>query len=126
MTLTSKYFGNMEYSIGWKTKRTIELFGEQREIVVKIQAYEPEDGINDMQDKACKFYIENEKDNLKCMEQLMKEFSANAKTRFKPRHLLFDTDGGCALLCNDAEDEDEGIAVCILPEKGVMYQSDYL
>ena len=42
------------------------------------------------------------------------------------RRLLFDTDGGCALLCNDAEDEDEGIAVCILPDKCVMDQSDYL
>lgn len=36
------------------------------------------------------------------------------------------TDGGFALLCNDAEDEDEGIAVCILPQRCVMDQSDYL
>jgi hypothetical protein len=124
--MNNKYFGELEYATGWKTKRIIELFDEHYEIVIKIQAYEPEDGITEKQDNACKVYIENEKENLKCMEKLMLEYSAEAKERFKPRRLLFDTDGGCALLCADAQDLDEGIAVCILPEKCVMDQSDYL
>ncbi len=48
------------------------------------------------------------------------------KRVFLPRRILFDTDGGCALLCDDIEDRDEGIAVCIMPGKCVMDQSDYL
>ena len=56
----------------------------------------------------------------------MLEYNEDAKTRFSPRRLLFDTDGGCALLCDDVEDEDEGIAVCIIPNQCVMDQSDYL
>ncbi len=60
------------------------------------------------------------------MEKLMLEYSADAENRFSPRRLLFDTDGGCALFCNDAEDADEGIAVCILPDQCMMDQSDYL
>ena len=124
--MTNKYFGELVFAMGWKTKRTIELFGRLHEIVVKVQAYEPEDGISEVQDSACRYYIENEQGNLKCMEHLMLEYSADAEKRFMPRRLLFDTDGGCALLCNDAEDEDEGIAVCILPQRCVMDQSDYL
>ena len=125
-TMMNQYFGELTYSIGWKTTRDIQLFGKNHSITVKIQAYEPEDSIPPAQDQACRTYIENEAENLECMEKLMLEYSADAKTRFSPRRLLFDTDGGCALLCNDAEDEDEGIAVCILPDKCVMDQSDYL
>ncbi len=99
--MMNQYFGEMEYATGWKTKRQIELFGNIYDIVVKIQAYDPEDDISEKQDQACRVYIENEKENLECMEKLMLEYSADAKTRFSPRRLLFDTDGGCALLCND-------------------------
>ena len=56
----------------------------------------------------------------------MKEFSGAAETRFSPRRLLFTVSGESALLCDDAEDEDEGIAVCLLPEKTVEYQSNFL
>ncbi|MCR4598630.1 MAG: hypothetical protein K5678_06330 [Acetatifactor sp.] len=124
--MRNKYFGDLEYATGWKTKRTIELFSAIYEVVVKIQAYDPEDGITEVQERACQAYVEKESENLKCIEKLMLEYSADAKTRFSPRRLLFDTDGGCALLCDDIEDRDEGIAVCILPEKCVMDQSDYL
>ncbi len=124
--MMNQYFGELEYATGWKTKRQIELFGNLYDIVVKIQAYDSEDGISEKQDQACRVYIENEKENLECMEKLMLEYCADAKTRFSPRRLLFDTDGGCALLCDDAEDEDEGIAVCIIPNQCVMDQSDYL
>ena len=124
--MMNQYFGELEYATGWKTKRTIELFGNAYNIVVKIQAYDPDDRISEKQDQAYRAYIENEKENLKCMEKLMLEYNEDAKTRFSPRRLLFDTDGGCALLCDEVEDEDEGIAVCIIPNQCVMDQSDYL
>lgn len=124
--MMNEYFGELEYATGWKTKRRIELFGNTYEVVVKIQAYDPEDGISEAQDKACRFYTENEKENLECMEKMMREYSADAESRFSPRRLLFDTEGGCALLCSDTDDMDEGIAVCILPDKCIMDQSDYL
>ncbi len=124
--MTNRYFGSMEYATGWKTARSIVLFGRTYDITVKIQAYSPEDAITVGQDRACREYTENERENLECMEQLMLGYSADAAERFTPRRLLFDTDGGCALLCNDMEDADEGIAVCILPDKCVMDQSDYL
>ena len=124
--MTSNFFGEMEYATGWKTKRKIELFAARYDIVVKIQAYEPEDAISEVQERSCQEYIENEKEYLECIEKMMLEYSSDAVTRFSPRRLLFDTDGGCALLCDDALDMDEGIAVCIIPEKCIMDQSDYL
>ncbi len=124
--MMNQYFGEMAYATGWKTKRTIELFGNAYDITVKIQAYDPADSISEEQDQSCRAYIENEKESLACMEKLMLEYSADAENRFSPRRLLFDTDGGCALFCNDAEDADEGIAVCILPDQCMMDQSDYL
>ena len=116
----------MEYSIGWKAPREIVLFGKPCTITVKVQAYEPDDIIPPVQEDACRQYAENEADLLKTAEELMKEFSGAAETRFSPRRLLFTVSGECALLCDDAEDEDEGIAVCLLPEKTVEYQSDFL
>ena len=124
--MMNQYFGELTYSIGWKTTRDIQLFGETYSIKVKIQAYEPEDSIPPAQEQACRTYIENEAENLKSMEQLMLDFSSDAASRFSPRTLLFKKNGSCALLCDDERDLDEGIAVCILPEKSVEYQSDYL
>ena len=124
--MMNQYFGELTYSIGWKTTRDIRLFGKNHTIKVKIQAYEPEDSIPPAQDQACRTYIENEAENLKSMEQLMLDFSSDAASRFSPRTLLFKKNGSCALLCDDEQDLDEGIAVCILPEKSVEYQSDYL
>ncbi len=80
--MKNKYFGDLEYATGWKTKRTIELFSSRHDIVVKIQAYDPEDGITEVQERACQAYVENESENLKCIEKLMLEYSADAKTRF--------------------------------------------
>ena len=39
---------------------------------------------------------------------------------------LFGRDGECALLCDDSEEPDEGIAVCIYPTEIIMSQDDYL
>ena len=91
-----------------------------------VLAYESEKEILPVQEKAWTAYTEHETDNLICFEELMSEYSSDAETRFVPASLYFDRGGGCALLCDDADDLDEGIAVCIMPEKCIVDQSDYL
>ena len=91
--MMNQYFGELTYSIGWKTTRDIQLFGKTYSIKVKIQAYEPEDSIPPAQEQACRTYIENEAENLKSMEQLMLDFSFDAASRFSPRTLLFKKNG---------------------------------
>ena len=124
--MRNEVFGEMAFSIGWKTKREICLFGKQYTITVKLQASKAEDALPDVQQQACLRYGAQEQEYLKSMETLMQDFSAHAATRFTPRTLVFKKKGVCALLCDDAEDPDDGIAVCIIPQKKVMYQDDFL
>ena len=124
--MMNKYFGELEYNYGWLTKREILLFGKKHEITVIIQAYKAEDEIPAIQDEVCKEYAEHEQEYLECIEKLMLEFDDNADTRFTPDSLYIERDGKCALLCDDAEDLDDGIAVEIIPEKNVTYQNVYL
>ena len=123
--MTNKYFGELEFDHGWVAKRQIRLFNRIYDIDYFL-AYESEKEILPVQEKAWTAYTEHETDNLRCFEELMSEYSSDAETRFVPASLYFDREGGCALLCDDADDLDEGIAVCIMPEKCIVDQSDYL
>ncbi len=124
--MTNPYFGELEFDHGWITKRQIRLFGSVFDIEVYIPAYQSEKEILPCQEAAWAVYSAHENENLKCFETLMSEYCNDAASRFTPASLCFDREGGCALLCDDAKDLDEGIAVCILPEKCVLEQSDYL
>ena len=46
--------------------------------------------------------------------------------RFVPRTMLFKKDGDVALLCDDNDDSDGGIAVCVKPSLEIKLQDDYL
>lgn len=119
-------FGEITFSVGWKAKKSINLFGKDYDINLKIQAYFEEDGITKEQENAyielCK--VENEK--LQRVEKLLVAYSNSAETQFIPRTLLINRDGSYALLFDDNDDHDEGIAVCLSPEEVVMSQDDYL
>ncbi len=119
-------FGEMKYSIGWKTERTIQLFDTEYHITVKIQAYEKELELPAEQLESCKMFVDNEKKMLSSIEKLMFDFSTNYKERFIPQVLLIKINGSVALLCDDEEYPDEGIAVCVYPEKCVLSQDEYL
>ena len=120
------FFGNMNYSIGWKVKRRINVFDKDYIITVKIQASNPEQNFSEVQESACMEYAKFEKAYLEKIEILMKEYCENAETRFLPKTLLFRRNGDCAMLCDDFEDPDNGIAVCIIPEMKITLQDDFL
>lgn len=124
--MKNPYFGELTFDHGWVTKRQIRLFGKIYEAEVYVLAYKSEPEILPAQEHAWLFYTEHENENLACFETLLLEYSGDAASRFVPASLHFDREGGCVLLCDDAKEPDEGIAVCILPEKTVMLQSDYL
>ena len=124
--MTDPFFGELTYSVGWKAKREITLFGSAYTVTVKIQAYEPDAAMPPAQQSACCSYAEQEIGYLAQIEQLMLADSPNAAKRFTPRTLLFKVSGACALLCDDAKDEDGGIAVQIIPQPRVLLQDDFL
>jgi hypothetical protein len=119
-------FGDIEFTVGWKTNKSIVLFGHSYVVTVKIQAYLEEDGITKEQENAYINFLNTEEIKMSCIERLLKEYSASAELRFIPKTLLIDRDGAYALLFDDEDNPDDGIAVCLEPEEKIMSQDDYL
>ena len=112
--------------LSWKTNKSIVLFGHSYVVTVKIQAYLEEDGITKEQENAYINFLNTEEIKMNCIERLLKEYSASAELRFIPKTLLIDRDGAYALLFDDEDNPDDGIAVCLEPEEKIMSQDDYL
>lgn len=120
-------FGELRFDTGWKIQIEISLFGKKQGITLKARAYEEEDGITAAQIVSFSDYSEHQLDRQEEIENLLNSYSdAEPLRRFKPRTLLFERDGGYALLCDDAADPDDGIAVVLSPEQRVLSQDDYL
>lgn len=120
-------FGDMSFSIGWKTITDITLFGKEYNIIVKAKAYFEKDGVTDEQENSYRAFKDNKNDCIKLVEKLLKELiSEDASIRFTPRVLLFQRNGEYALLLDDKDDEDGGVVVCLAPKVEVMFQDEYL
>lgn len=119
-------FGEITFHVGWKMDKNIYLFGKEYPIKVKLQAYFEEDGITEKQEKSYLEYRDTEAEKLHIVEKLLCNYAESAANRFTPKTLLFNRDGSYALLCDDCDEPDEGIAVCLSPKEQVVSQDDYL
>ena len=119
-------FGEISFSMGWKTKKTIRLSNNEFNVILKIKAYFEDDGIASEQEKSYEEFLDNEMVILKKIDELLEKNNYAIKERIIPKTLLISRDGSIALLCDDKEEPDEGIAVCIMPEMKIVSQDDYL
>jgi len=120
-------FGDVKFDTGWKTKMAVSLFGKEYDIVVKAKSYREEDAVTSEQETAFGDFLRNQSGLLKSVEKLLNDFSDNnASNRFLPTILLIERNGGYALLCEDDENKEDGVAVCLAPEKKVVSQDEYL
>ena len=120
-------FGEMILNTGWKATTDVILFGKSTSIIVKAKAYYENDGITSEQEAAFLDFSNNKEQRLKATEKLLSDYSTvDADSRFVPRTLLFERDGSYAFLFDDKNDEDNGIAVCLVPSKKVLTQDEYL
>lgn len=119
-------FGEITFNTGWKSKKTIRLFDKEYTINLKIQAYFEEDGITEEQENAYSEFCKSENEKLETVENLLIGYSDSPQEKFTPKTLLIDRDGSYALLCDDIDNEDEGIAVCLYPQEVIISQDDYL
>jgi hypothetical protein len=125
--MNSTVFGEFTFNTGWKSRTTITLFGKAIEVVVKAKAYYEKDGITAEQERAFADWDNLKNEKLRIAEKLLTEYSrGNADERFKMKTLLFDRDGDYALLFDDRENEDDGVAVCLAPIEKVVPQDEYL
>ena len=120
-------FGELTFNTGWKTKTNISLYGTNYNVVVKVKAYYENDGVTAEQESAYADFKENKNARLITVEKLLNDFAnSNSSERFIPRTLLFQRNGGYALLFDDKLDEDGGVAVCLAPKAEVLAQDEYL
>lgn len=125
--MNSTAFGELTFNTGWKTETSITLFDNTYNIVVKAKAYFEKDGVTAEQEKAYFNFNGNRETHLVTVEKLLNQYTnGKAATRFIPRTMLFQRDGGYALLLDDNEDEDAGIAVTFAPKAEVVSQDEYL
>ena len=124
--MNNKVFGNMVFDTGFKTATEITLFNNDYNVVVKAKAYFEKDGVTAEQEYAFDDFRLKRGENLIELEMMLKHYSNEASTRFVPKVLLFNRDGSYALLLDDQQDEEGGIAACFAPKKEVLLQDDYL
>ena len=125
--MKNSVFGEMTFNTGWKASTNIVLFGKLTSITVKAKAYYEKDGITAEQEAAFSDFNNNKEQRLKNAEKLLSEYAGvDAAGRFVPRTLLFERDGGYAILFDDKEDEDDGVVVRLLPTERVLSQDEYL
>lgn len=125
--MNNSCFGEMTFNTGWKATTDIILFGKSISIIVKAKAYYEKDGITSEQETAFSDFSNNKEQRLKITEKLLSNYSTvDAADRFIPRTLLFERDGSYAILFDDMNDEDNGIAVCLMPTEKVLTQDEYL
>ena len=121
--------GDMSFSVGWKCETTIDLLGKTHTITVKVVSYYESDGISSEQESAIADFAAKTSHYVSIAERLIISAAdglRQAQIQFIPAVLLFNQDGSFALLCDDADDPEDGIAVCLKPSECVMSTDEYL
>lgn len=125
--MNSPVFGELVFNVGWKAETEILLFHNNYTVTIKASAYYEKDGISAEQEAAIIDFGTHKNERLTMVEKLLTDFSErDASQQFVPRTILFKRNGNYALLLDDREDEDEGIAVCFQPEAKIVSQDEYL
>lgn len=125
--MISTAFGELTFQIGFKKQIEITLFGKTISVVLKAKAYYEQDGLTAEQLAALCDLHEHLTEQMQIAETLLRsEAGSHAAERFTARTLLVQRDGEYALLLDDAEDEEEGVAVVLSPITQVLSQSVYL
>lgn len=126
--MNNSVFGELVFNIGWKASADISLLNKDYNVIVKAKAYREQDGITAEQESAFVDFNDNKQARLATADKLLTDYASgnDASKRFVPRTLLFQRNGSYALLLDDSEDEDEGIAVCLAPTATIVSQSEYL
>lgn len=123
--MNNNVFGEVQFNMGWEKKEDINLFNQTYTVTVSAAAYFDTDKITDEQEKA---YGEFEKEKINILtnvEHLMEKIKDGEK-RYAPSLLLFQRNGDYALLFDDVNDNEDGIAVTIRPEYSVINTDQYL
>ena len=120
-------FGEVSFRAGWYTEDYIKFCDNQYKIYVRAKSYRKTDLITDDQRTSYASYKENRLAISNEIENMLASYkNKDFLNSLKPTGLTFERNGGYALLFDDDNDLDNGIAVVLSPNREVMTQDDYL
>lgn len=126
MTMNDKVFGVVNFSYGWNKEGSIALWGNNYDILVTATAYYEHESITDKQREAYSTFLAGKTSVSKKIETLLANSMKEPEKHLRPRFLVFEKDGAYALMLDDDNDPDDGIAVQLHPVEKVMSQDAYL
>jgi hypothetical protein len=128
--MVNEVFGEMSFDVGWKTKTKIVLWGKTYTVIVNAEAYNKEDCLTEEQQKSYASFKEMKAEKQRTIEMLLSQYFEGQEDDLcdflKPTSLLIQREGELALLFDDANDEDNGIAVTLSLKEEVVTQDEYL
>ncbi|MBP2619879.1 hypothetical protein ACVRXQ_00755 [Streptococcus panodentis] len=125
--MNNSIFGEMAFNLGFDTKLEISIFSRSQNVLVTAEAFRESDGVTDSQEKTFVEFKKKKNEYLVKLENLLlAKYGVEAKERFSVTQILISRDGKLAVLFDDSEDEDEGIAVQLIPTYFIEIQSNYL
>ena len=125
-------FGEILFDTGWKTKTEIVLWENTYSIKVKARSYYEEDGITAEQESAYMEFKTLKAEKQRIIESMLSQFYKNERNadqlrkQLTPTMLVIERDGAYALLFDDEDDLDNGLAAVLSPEEKVLTQDEYL
>ena len=125
-TMIDTVFGDVTFDFGWSKKDTLSLFGKQYNILVTANAYFANEAITQQQQKAYSAFTQGKTEISKKIEQLLSAYTPDSEKNLTPRYIIFEKNGAYALMLDDKDDPDDGIAVQLAPIEQVMSQDAYL
>jgi len=128
--IVNEVFGEVFFNYGWKTKTEIVLWGKTYNILISAESYYEEDDITSEQEKSYVSFKEMKAVKQNTIEMLLSQYFKDQEDDLcdflTPTALVIQSNGDYALLFDDANDRDNGIAVALSPEEEVMTQDEYL
>lgn len=116
----------LSFDEGFQKKLTVLSFGEKREVLLVFSAYYEKDGLTAEQFDSYARFDKSQESLLPEVESRLLVDFPEAKTRFQMTMVLIQRDGTLALLYDDAENMDDGMALQLFPEIKMMTQDEFL
>lgn len=127
--MSRNLFDVASFNMGWELPLRIPLFERTYPIVVSADACYEYEKVTAQQISAYSNFLETQDDILLKIENALVKEAGNKETainRFKPAMLVIRKNGDYAMLFDDADEPENGIAICIKPKFEVMTSDEYL
>lgn len=116
----------LTYNYGFDKYEKITFFNKEQTLLVTLQSYRESDGITEEQEKIYYEFFQNEQKYVAIVEKSLIDLAGiDAERVYTLTSIVISREGKLALLF-DLNNEEEGLAVQVMPDVLVCDQSEYL